>query len=229
MRTSRWGVLTVALLALMSLSANADSLKVELDDWFGNGGNPDLVPPQGDTPWLVACFEDMGSYVKLTMSASGLIDDEFVSDWLFNFNPAKEVEDLHFAFVSGIAADDPISTGEDAFKADGDGYYDIEFAFPTSGSRFEGGLTSVYNITLDGGGLTAADFAFIESGHKDDKGTGPHYSAAHVQSIGAAPGTSAWIGATGTGTCDPVPEPASMTLLGLGLVGLALRRRSRKA
>lgn len=188
--------------------------------------------PTGTSPWLTATIDDSfggTDTVRLTVSASNLVSSEFVSSFFLNLNPTLNASNLTFVTQTNPSAPGSvtISKGTNAFKADGDGDYDLLFSFPTSETqRFGSGESYVVDITLPGMNLFAQDFLFVDAGGSK----GEYYAAAHVQSIGEA-GKSGWIGAPGATTTFNsvvVPEPTTYAaLLGLATLGVAWVRRRR--
>jgi hypothetical protein len=199
--------------------AEAATLTLDLTVEFSGG-----TTPEGTSPFLTATFDDSvggPNDVQLTMSASGLVDQESVVLWFFNFNPALDPTQITFTPVNNAASvPNSISTGVNAFMADGDGNFDILFDFPpapgNTAARFTAGETVVYDLTYISP-IDASDFNFAS---EMGAGNGTYLSAAHVTRIGPNDDLSGFIGA--------VPEPATAMLFGLGLLGLgALGRRSR--
>jgi hypothetical protein len=110
------------------------------------------------------------------------------------------------------------SFGSDAFQADGDGRYDIFVNFATdAASRLTPGEVIVFDITSSTGGFTSDSFLVFSA---PGGGNGPFQAAAHLQ--GLPNGESDFV--------SEIPEPASLLLIGSGLVGVAtgLRKRLRK-
>jgi len=172
--------------------------------------------PTGSPPWLTATFSsDAPGTVTLTMSSSFKDTGEFVTEWDFNLNPALDPASLSIIYNSGPTAS--VSKGTNAFFADGDGYFDIEFLFPTDpqGSRFSDSKTSVY--TIIGDSITASSFNYLSY---INGGEGVYHTGAYIQGIPSGVG-SGWIG-----NSIKVPEPGILILLGIAMsaIGVASYR-----
>jgi len=190
----------------------AATLTYDFNNSFGDtpaDGAPD--------PWLTAIFDDGGSAGSVTLSVTvgGSVGIAEITELYFNLDPILNPTDLSINYVGGSGpAPLSINQGVDAYKADGDGLYDIFINLPTSTDTFDAGETLVFDI---GGiaSLTAGDFNYLSF---PDGGTGPFLAAAKVQSTGIDGDGSDWIA--------PVPVPAAVWLFasGLGLLGW-LRRK----
>ena len=205
--------LAIASLACVFLTGigNATTLTFDYTTEFSGA-----FAPAGDPlvePWLTATFDDGGSpgTVALTIDTGGLTGSEFLRAIYFNFD-TDTITDLAISAPSGVTA----SIGVDAFKADGDGLYDILLTLPTRKADRLGADKSL-TITFTGTGLTASDFDYMSA---PDGGSGPFPTAAHVQGIGDDGQYSGWV---------TVPEPSTLSLLALsGLFGFVAMRRRKK-
>ena len=216
------GLTIVFFMAGMSGVASATVLEWDLDLEFSGAQEP-----EGSTPWLEVTISDESPAwgdVTITLSASGLIEEESVDKWYFNLDPALNVDLLFGAYDASA----PVSSvdwkrDEDNLKADGvGGYFDFYFDFVT-GDFIGGEEVTIWLDYAGGVDLTANSFNF---GSMPLDGNN-FLTAAHVQSIdifGNDNEGSGWIAGGGT----PVNEPATMLLFGTGLVGLAGFRRGKK-
>jgi len=207
--------------ALAAPSAQATTLTLELDFEFSGASDPGGTPP-----WVTATFDDSyggSNQVELTLATNNLIGSEFVSEWYLNFDPSLDPTDLTITHLSGQDAAQGVAVGENLFKADGDGHYDIRFDFhpPANSDKFLAGEESVWVISYTGDiDVSSFDFYSVES-----TGNGVYTSAAHIQGIGD--GDSGWIGSDGAPP-PPVPEPTAALVFGIGAVLMGARARSQR-
>jgi len=190
--------------------------------------------PSGSTPWITITLNDHGSTgsVDFTLSAANLVSSENVSELDLNIVPSLN-GDLPLSFTglvkTGSFTTPGISQGNDSFKADGDGFYDLQLSFAVGGTlatTFSNGDTLKYTIT--GTGLTALSFQTLST---PAGGHGPYVMAAHIQNTtGAGAGGSGWVtDSTGGTVNNNVPEPTGIVTASIGAaLGLLGFRRFRR-
>lgn len=214
-------LLSVAVFALVLTPGPAPALTYNLNFVFSGD------TPTGSPPWMQANITNIAGGVHVDLVNMLKSSLEFASEVSLNVNPALNATSFTYSALNPVASAGTISTGVDAFKADGDGYFDILFSFPTAEGpdRFTMGETASYSIL--GAGLDETDFAFLSA--PDGAGAGLYYAAAHIQGIPDDGEGSSWIGATGPEVPpEPIPEPATLILLGSGMLAGLWRSRKSK-
>jgi hypothetical protein len=177
---------------------------------------------------LNVTFTDNGDGSVKMVITSNLNSGENVATkndgFYFNIDPSKtsELGHLTFALQSSVGTFTGTATAsqsEDGFKADGDGFYDINLTWAKQGG-FVNGQSQTYKITTDLGTISAADFNFSST----SSGNGLSFLAGvHIQNTPNGGNGSAWVSGTqggGGGGGGLVPEPSTISLAGIGCVGL---------
>ena len=118
-----------AVFGVFSLQATAAVITYDLDIVFSTGA----VAPDGPTPYATVTFDDGGGIgtVDMTVAIAGTVGDAKMTELYLNFDPILDLSQLSFNYdgvvSTGPQAAVPVGVGTDAFKADGDGLYELVF------------------------------------------------------------------------------------------------------
>jgi hypothetical protein len=110
-------------------------LTVSSDMEFSGGQSP----ASATTPWIQMTITDVSAgVVNFVLTAPNLTGSENISEFDFNLDRALAADLGHLTFSNLIKTgsfDTPtIGQSANAFKADGDGLYDIQMSFTTGGN-----------------------------------------------------------------------------------------------
>jgi hypothetical protein len=172
---------------------------------------------------LTVTITDIAGGVELAFQNNFVDAGAFPGAFYFNTTFAPLTNAAGSCVLCGSIGAPSFSFGSNAFKADGDGKYDILIDMDNAppSDRLEPGESATMRILADNVGFNAASFLSLSA---PDGGHGPFEAALHLQSL--PQGGSDWLSASGTVTS--APEPGSMLLFATALIGGA-RRLTRKS
>ena len=213
----------VTFLCLLALilghGSSVSALTFDLNTPFTPGG----IGPSIEPAWLSATFDDVVGGAQLKLSAAALPVGSYVTQWYFNilqnnflFPPVQLGQATDPRLSSFTWSPDNLNAGTPADTL-GNGF-DILMTFSSAGDLFESQDTATF-LFSNPAGILAEWFNQLNT-------AGNFYVAANVLSLS---GPGSWIAATSANTPGPtpIPEPATMILLGCGLAGLTVFGRNK--
>lgn len=223
---------TVALVLAFSIAtatwAVADSIDLPFDTVISG------YTPEGSSPWLNATLDQSGaSTVKMTISADGLVDSEFLSAITFNLDHGIDLSQVTLSHLAGEDVGDFVVAGygisENAYNGISNHRYDVQMTFGKSNKangaeRLGAGEAVSFQFDYAAGDLSIWDFVVLADRKQGkDFVEGIYYNEAHVQSINDEYSSKITDTPPTPGVSMPIPAAAPAGLVGLAL--LAGRRR----
>jgi hypothetical protein len=184
-----------------------------------SGADFSVDPTHNTGGSLTVTISDIMGGVQLQIDNNLVDAGAFPREFYFNTTAAPLAGAVGSCVACGaIGAPLLFSFGTDAYKADGDGLYDIHIQMDNAppAERLTPGESATLKILSGTAGFNAASFLTLSA---PDGGHGPFLAAVHVQELPNGGGD--WL-------APSAPEPGLLLLFGMGLIATG-RMAARKS